>query len=278
MSTQNPLFGLAYRREAAQDILVAKDSLDCLEVMVEHFTPLTRARRTELASLAEDFKLLPHCVSLSPGSDVGANPEHWSALKHVIDMIDPPFVSDHASVSVGGGINLGHLGPIWRTEESLQAFVRRLDQLQSFFNVPFAIETITETFRIPDADYDWDDFHVEVCKRSGAGLLVDLANIHINNMNGIWEPKPDLVGSLRDAPWRQMHLVGYGFDGEGRLVDDHRNPIPEELLSSLEDVVSLQVPEVFIVERDGRLDHFHEVLADVQAVRMRVGRTLASQP
>ena len=65
--TQQPRIGVAYRRQVAAEIFDLRSEIDCLEILVEHFLPLTTERRRELEHCARS-SFYPHGVALSPGS------------------------------------------------------------------------------------------------------------------------------------------------------------------------------------------------------------------
>lgn len=260
--------GVSYRRELAGAIASSAERIDCLEVLVEHFLPLTPPRRRELEALAERFTLLPHSVSLNLGYAGPIDYEQWAAVLEVVAATDAPYVSDHGSISRAEGVDIGHLSPLWRTEEGLRTLSNRAAQVQDFFGRPLAIETITEPFVIPNADYDWDDFYVEACRRSGAGLLVDITNLFINFENGVWERKPQsFVGALSDVPWHQCHIVGYARDGDGVYHDHHDAAITPDLFDALLSATSSRRPATCIVERDGGYEQFGKVLSELEAIR-----------
>src|SRR6185369_1365569 len=91
--------GVGYRREIADDIYASANQLDCLEILVEHFMPLTFARRVELERLQDRFMLIPHSVSLSLGTAGQVDLQRWTEIRAVVDVLDPPFLSDHASIN-----------------------------------------------------------------------------------------------------------------------------------------------------------------------------------
>jgi uncharacterized protein (UPF0276 family) len=264
--TGRPLVGIGYRREVASEILAHSSSIDCLELLVEHFLPLTPARRRELDRLAEEFALILHGVSLSPGSVEPPGEPYWAGVSELIDYVEAPYLGEHASFSRGGGYDLWHLSPLWRTERSLEVLVDNLGEAQERLGVPVALETITEPFEVPGAELQWDEFLVEATRRSGAQLLIDVTNLWINRENQI-SGGPDLFGCLREAQWAQFHIVGAGVEEDGFLVDNHEAPVSPALLQAYAGAVAITPAPYTILERDGRLGEFDEVLGDLERLR-----------
>lgn len=266
-----PHIGLGYRRRIAQEIWDARSHIDCLEILVEHFLPLTPARRRELAKLREEFLLIPHGVGLSIGSKGVTDYPYLADLKHLMRLIDAPFFGEHLSMSRADGFDIWHLSPVWRTEEQLLAVVAGISQTVDVLGVPFALETITEMISIPNADYELDEFYAEICERSGAGLLLDVTNLLINQANGTSQYAQQPFGRLTDCYWRQLHIVGYTMEHDGYLIDSHDAPIQDEIFDAYAVALSIQVPEYVIIERDGGFHEEPSILAEIERLRLMSG-------
>lgn len=260
------LVGIGYRREVASEILAHRANIDCLELLVEHFLPLTRTRRRELDGLAAEFELILHGVSLSPGSVEPPPESYWTQVAELVDYLEAPYLGEHASFSRGGGYDLWHLAPLWRTERTLEVLVDNLDRAQDRLGVPLALETITEMLEVPGAELEWDEFLVEATRRSGAQLLIDVTNLWINRENGITSG-PSLFGRLGEAEWAQFHIVGANTGDDGFLVDSHEAPLSPSILEAYAEAVGIAPAPYTILERDGRLGEFDEVLADLAQLR-----------
>jgi uncharacterized protein (UPF0276 family) len=270
-----PRVGIAYRREIAAEIRDLGPELDCLEILVEHFLPLTAERRRELERLREDFLLLPHGVGLSPGSVQEASAGYYAGVRQVVTMIDAPFFGEHASLSRGGGYDLHQLSPLWRTQASLDALVENLERATDRLGVPIALETITEPHALPGAELDWDEFYVEAARRSGAGLLVDVTNVWVNAENGIVPDAPQRLRGLSAAGWHQFHLAGISRQADGFLLDSHDARLSEDILAAFREALAVQVAPFTIIERDARLEAVDELTADLRAVRATLDDELA---
>jgi uncharacterized protein (UPF0276 family) len=276
--SDRPRVGLAYRREISAEIGDLRDELDCLEILVEHFIPLTPERRRELEGLRADFDLIPHGVGLSPGSVRPAPDAYYAQVAEVVAVIEAPFFGEHASLSRGGGFDIRHLSPLWRTHDGLEALVANLDRASDRIGVPIALETITETHVLAGAELDWDEFYVEAARRAGAGLLVDVTNVWVNRENGIVVNRPSLFGALGGAPWHQFHLAGTTRDGDGFYLDSHDAPLSETVLGAYREALAIQTAPVTIIERDARLSAVEELVTDLRCARAALGQALSAPP
>ena len=265
--TQQPRIGVAYRRQVAAQIFDLRSEIDCLEILVEHFLPLTTERRRELEQLRQEFVLIPHGVALSPGSVERAPDDYYERVGELVALIEAPFFGEHASISRGGGYDLRHLSPVWRTQASLDRLVENLELAMDRLGVPIALETIAETHQLPGAEIPWDEFAVQAAQRSGGELLVDVTNVWVNRANRIVVNQPDLYGKLGQASWRQFHLAGIAREADGFYVDSHDHALTEPVLDAYRDAIRIQAAPFAIVERDARLEAFDELAGDLQALR-----------
>jgi uncharacterized protein (UPF0276 family) len=141
------------------------------------------------------------------------------------------------------------------------------------WGIPVVLETITEMLELPGGELAWDEFLVEAANRADTHLLVDVTNIWINRENGITPDRDELFGSLGGARWAQLHIVGASRDAQGFLIDSHDAEISETLIEAYRNAVVIQPAPFTILERDGGLDAFDEVLEDIE----RCKRVLASE-
>lgn len=264
--TGYPLVGIAYRRQIADEVFEHRGAIDCLEILVEHFLPLTRDRRRELERLREEFPLIPHGVGLSLGSTQPPPPRYLEQVRELVTLIEAPYFGDHASLSRAGGYDLHHLSPLWRTRAALAVMVENVKRARDGIGVPIAIETITEWHALPGAEIPWDEFLVAAAREADADLLIDVTNIWINRANGIVVNAPGLYGILGDARWRQFHLAGITRDASGFYLDSHDAALGDTVLEAYREALRIQPAPFAIVERDSRLD-FGELLADLDALR-----------
>ena len=105
----------------------------------------------------------------------------------------------------------------------------------------------------------------ELCERTGATLLLDLQNLHVNSLNHDFDP----VAFLKALPLgivAASHLAG-GMTFEHVEVDTHSFPISDGALELYRLMLSSQTPETVILERDGRFDEPDELLGDIARIR-----------
>lgn len=263
--------GIGLREEIADDTLANKTHIEVLEIISDKFIGESRSRSEFLKRFAGKFPIIPHGIDLSLGSATELDFEYLKRLKTLCNFIGATYYSEHFAVTKLPGINIGHLSPLWFTKESLELVVRKIHAIQEFLGLPLALENITSDFEIQEADFEEPEFISEVCKRTSCGLLLDLANVHINSYNR----KRDPYAFLARLPLKnviQIHLAG-GVVERGWFHDTHSTEMdgPNAGIWKILEWTIPHVPNLkaIIIERDANFrGGFAEILlADLARAR-----------
>lgn len=257
--------GLGYRRELANWILAADSRIDVLEVVTEQFLQ----SGAELQALADRFPVIPHGVGLSIGTVGRLDWEYLRLVKTVSDITAAPYYSEHLAVTRAPGIDIGHLSPVWYTEEVLRTVIVNTHAVQDFLGKPLVLENISYLFDIPNAAMTQSEFFHRLVEATGCGLLLDLANVHINAENHGFDP----VAFLDSMPLYaivQIHLAG-GFWDDGVYIDGHSEPVNEPTWQLLDALLERVPVRVSIVEQDANFPgELTPLLADVDRARRAI--------
>jgi uncharacterized protein (UPF0276 family) len=241
--------GIGWRPELALDI-DRRDDLGFVEIVAENISPAKIP--TPLRKLRNrNVRIIPHGISLSLG---GAEPLDRSRLRRLADLareLDAPLVSEHIAFVRAGGVEAGHLLPLPRTRAALDVLIDNVRAAQDALPVPLALENIAALFDWPDREMDEAEFLGRILDRTGAMLLLDVANVWANARNLGGDPQ----AILRQMPLDRLayvHVAG-GMERDGTYHDTHAAPVPQEVLDLLADLAGLTDLPGFMLERD---DHF----------------------
>lgn len=269
MSTQDRLpslgSGLGYREPFRTDLFLRPGAVDFLEIVADHYLDASREKREELELLASQFPLVPHALDLSLGSAEGLDPDYLNHLAELVNQLDPPWWSEHLSLTRSGGVEIGHLSPLPFTREAIDTVCRNVEAARRRIRAPLILENITCPFFVPGAEMTEADFLAEVVERTGCGLLLDVTNLHINSVNHGYDP----WHALERLPLErvvQLHFVG-GHQEGGTWIDSHSHPAPPEIWALLEAVLAQSPVKGIILERDEALPPFAELEAEVARAR-----------
>ena len=130
--------------------------------------------------------------------------------------------------------------------------------------ISLLLENIAYTLELP-GEMTEAAFVRAVIEETGAGLLLDLENVHANASNHGYDP----IEYLETLPLErvvEVHLAG-GIQREGRYIDSHTRPVPEESWALLEWLAPRTGIRAVIIERDDDLPPFTELLAEVRRAK-----------
>jgi uncharacterized protein (UPF0276 family) len=194
--------------------------------------------------------VIPHGVRLGTGDAEGVDPGRVAHLAACARALDAPLVSEHVAFVRAGGREAGHLLPVPRTREALDVLVAGVRRTQAELEVPLALEPIAALFDWPDDEYAEGDFLTELLDRTGALLLLDVANTYANARNRGQDPSAVLDRMPLDRV-AYVHVAG-GAVRDGLYHDTHLDPVPPAVLTLLEEVRERGAVPAVMLERDGR--------------------------
>ncbi|MGA8025513.1 MAG: DUF692 domain-containing protein [Bryobacteraceae bacterium] len=258
--------GIGFRRELEQGIFDYQSSFDCLEIIAESYFEPTRTAIEELFRLKNTFRLVPHGLRLSIGAVERPRQSYLDELARLLDRIDAPYHGDHFALTGANGIELGHLSPLWYTDEGLDTVISNIRGAQRFLGRQLVLETITHPFLIPGATMSPAEFIAAACRETGCGVLLDVTNVYINARNAGEDPSV-FIRALPLKSVRQIHLVGYAREADGTYVDGHDQAIQDDLWALYDYTMTLCSPEFVIIERDGNFPDVAELAAETERAR-----------
>jgi uncharacterized protein (UPF0276 family) len=267
--------GIGWRHELA-DFIDVLDGLGFVEVVAEHLeaeAPLPPG----LAALRErGVTVVPHGLRLSLGGADRPQPAHLDHLAAVTQRLEAPLVSEHIAFVRGGGLEAGHLLPVPRTREALEVLVDNVGVAQAHLPVPLALEYIATLVEWPDPELDEATFVSELLERTGALLLLDIANVHANAANHGWDA-PAFLDRLPLERIAYVH-VGGGVERDGIYHDTHAHPVGAEVLELLAELAARAPLPGVLLERDDDFPADAALAAELDAIAQAVARGQARAP
>lgn len=244
--------GLGFRNEISASIYQNQNEINCLEILTEQFMQ-GRDNLRLLGYLRDRFKVVPHGVSLSIGSEC-INFDHLKKVKEICDIVNAEYYSEHLCITRAPGIDLGHLCPIPYNEVMLQRVIRNVLKIQDFIERPLVLENITYKFNVPIQSITQEEFFSILTHETNCGMLVDVANLHTNSYNHHFNPY-QFIDRLPLKHIVQVHLAGGFYTKEGELIDSHNRAVELESLELYEYLNKRANIKTVILEHD---DNFPE--------------------
>jgi uncharacterized protein (UPF0276 family) len=261
--------GIGWRPQIA-GFIAGMDDLRFVEVVAESVAaagplpaPLARLR-------SRGVQVIPHGLHLSLGGADRPDPKRISHLAAVAAKLEAPLVSEHVAFVRAGGAEAGHLMPVPRTWEALEIVAENVRLAQQQLPVPLALEHIAALVEWPEAEMDEAAFLAEILNRTGALLLLDVANLYANARNHGCDP----LAFLDRVPLERLayvHVAG-GAQRDGVYHDTHTHAVAPAVLKLLEELCVRTSPPGVLLERDNDFPPNREVAAELEQIRAAVDR------
>ena len=264
--------GLGWRPELAL-MIDRRASLGFVEIIAEAFDALGPPPASIRRLRDRGVAVVPHGLGLSLGGAEPPEPSRLEALASLARRVDAPLVSEHIAFVRAGGDEAGHLLPIPRTHAMLELLVENVQIAQEALPVPLALENVAALLEWPGAEMDEGTFLDEILGRTGALLLLDLANVFANARNHGRDPSR-LLRQIPTDRIAYVHLAG-GLEHDGLYHDTHAHPIRPEVLDLLEDLASIAEIPGTLLERDDHFPSDAEIAIELDAIDAAVARGAA---
>jgi uncharacterized protein len=237
------------------------------EVHAENYLVDGGPRLRWLEAVRSRHPLSLHGVSLSLAGAEPLDAGHLTRLAALVRRIQPALVSEHLAWTAWGGQAFPDLLPFPRTTAALRHIADRIDRTQSMLGTRIAIENPSHYLRLDGHEWDEIDFLQELAARTGCGLLLDVNNVFVSARNLGFDAN-DYVDRFPGGPVMELHLAGHSVDallGAALLVDSHDAPVAPEVWALYRRLVGRIGGRPTLIERDGAVPGFDELLAERDA-------------
>jgi uncharacterized protein (UPF0276 family) len=271
MGAPYPAIGIGYRAPIDRWTRDNLARFDVIEITVDHCLFAGATTREAIFDLVGQIPLTAHGVGLSIGTDEPLDLAYLDRVAAVVERLEAPAYSEHLAFTRVPGRELANLLPLPRTEAVAESIITKVRTVQSRVAAPFLLENISYVFEWPDSKLSDAAFLDLICRETGAGLLLDIENLHLNASNHGFDPYA-FLDALPAHLVKEVHMAGGVTVEEDFLdrpfhADSHSHPMPDATLDLLRHVLRRQTPATIILERDDRLDAVDEILDDVMRLR-----------
>jgi hypothetical protein len=254
-TTTSPLgVGLVFNPALAGFVAAHRDALDFLEISPERFWhdhgPAWGQRPDRYEEIPEavaqfevargDLPLLAHGVGLSIATTGPLDRGHVEQVARWHDRYQFAWFSEHlAYMRLGpeaGWRGIGVMIPPVYDVAALEDLEVKVQQVRDILGSEVLLENAVDYTPVQDAELDEVTFLHAVAERTGARLLLDLHNLHINAVNHGGDALA-VVDALDLTLVHEIHIAG-GELLAGQWTDAHSGGCPPEVWALLEEVLS----------------------------------------
>lgn len=247
------------------------------EVHPENYLVAGGPRLAWLETIRAKHPLSLHGVALSLAAAAPPDEAHLERLAQLVERLQPARVSEHLAWSAWRGAYRPDLLPAPRTRELLQRVVDNVSRAQDRLRCPLALENPSHYLEFEQHDFSEVEFLVEIARRSGCSLLVDVNNVYVSARN-LHYAAADVIDAVPAQLVSEIHLAGHSLDpalGERLLIDSHDAPVAPAVWALFERLIARIGPRPTLIERDEHIPGFAELLAERQHAQALLSGALA---
>jgi uncharacterized protein (UPF0276 family) len=261
--------GIGWRPEIA-GFVEGLPGLRFTEVVAESLPRKGSVPESLAALRARGVRVVPHGVRLSLGGAEPVDPARAEHLASCAERLGSPLVSEHLAFVRANGVEAGHLLPVPRTREAIDAIVMNVARTKDVLGrVELALEPIAALFDWPDAELTEAQFLTEILERTDTWLLLDVANVYANARNR-GESAVGLLDALPLERIAYVHVAG-GAEHDGLYHDTHTDATPPEVLDLVHELCARSAPPALMLERDGRYPAADALVKELDSIADAAG-------
>jgi uncharacterized protein (UPF0276 family) len=262
--------GVGFKPAHLGDILASPQPVGFFEVHAENYMGAGGPPHAQLTALRERYALSVHGVGLSIGSMRSLDQAHLARLRALCDRYDPESFSEHLAWSSHDDIYFNDLLPLPYTPETLARVVEHVDEVQTALGRQMLLENPATYVRFAESTIPEVDFLIEVSKRTGCGLLLDINNVFVSAKNHDTRPLPYLDSFPLDRV-KEIHLGGHDEEtdeiGAPLLIDTHGSPISAEVWALYKHVIARAGMIPTLIEWDNDIPDWPTLRAEAAAAQ-----------
>jgi uncharacterized protein (UPF0276 family) len=270
--------GVGLRSPHYRDFLNAPVAIDWLEVHSENYFGDGGYDLHVLQQLRRDYPLSLHGVGLGLGSAQGYSKPHIEKLKCLVDRIEPSLVSEHLCWGSIAGRHMNDLLPLPLTQEALDLVCDRVVQLQDTLKRQVLIENVSTYLRFNEDSMSEAELLVQLSKRTGCGVLLDVNNLYVNQCNHGEDAIVALncFAQLPLANIGEIHLAGHLLTPDC-VIDNHGSRIDVKVWALYQETCRILGPEIpTLIEWDTDIPPLEVLLDEASKVEQCRGLARAS--
>ena len=273
-----PLVGLGLKSQHFGEILGLSHEAHCVEFFEVHAENLMGeggAPHACMQAVAHKYQLSVHGTGLSLGSAHGLDRRHLKRFRKVIERYQPSFVSEHLAWCRGPDVYYNDLLPLPYNEQSLRQVADNIGRVQDELGRQILVENPSSYLTLRDSLMDEPSFLLELVRRTGCGLLLDVNNVFVTCSN-LSLSADSYLARIPASVVGEVHLAGHSLVPLTQLgdrairVDDHGSQVCPEVwqhyrdwLASQEDISELHT----LVEWDTNVPELEVLLEQASLAR-----------
>jgi uncharacterized protein (UPF0276 family) len=262
--------GLGLRSPHLQQVLAQLPNVAWWEVHSENYFG-GGAAIAALERLRAHYPISLHGVGMGLGSAQALDATHLAQLQALVERIEPQAISEHLAWNRYNEQVYADLLPVPRVEGVIELLSEHIQIVQEALQRRILIENVSSYVQFAGEKYLESEVLAELVARTGCGILLDVNNLYVSQLNLGIDPLIELA-HLPLAAIGEIHIAGFEvFDGVA--IDTHgAAPVPP-VWTLLDTVIEQTGPIPVLLERDNNIPILNEFLLDYQTLQNRCDST-----
>lgn len=255
--------GIGFKPDYIEQAINSTEQGLWFEVHTENYLVNGGVRLTHLEQLRSCAPLSFHGVSASLGGKEPLDASFLSKVRQLVDRFEPQLVSEHAVWSRNAADYYPDLLPLPRTQKMMRQLIDGVSAYQEAIGRSILLENPSNYLNLI-SEMDEVDFMLEVAKRSGCGLLLDVNNLYLSSVNCGLDVQA-YIDALPSDLVGEIHIAGHSIDpefGNQLLIDSHDHLVAEPVWKTLEYALQKLGAVPVLLERDDNLPSWTELMTE----------------
>ncbi|WP_426322129.1 DUF692 family multinuclear iron-containing protein [Pseudoduganella sp. R-43] len=211
--------GIGLRAPHYRQFLEQRPRAAWLEVHTENYLDQAGGDFHVLQELRRDYAISLHGVGLGLGSARGFSAGHLERVVSLAQRIEPALVSEHLCWGAIVDRHLNDLLPLALNHAALDLMAERVGRMQDALGRAILLENVSSFVRFADDAMSEAEFLAALARRSGCGLLLDVNNLYVNQLNH-GEDAMAALQAIAPGTVGEIHLAGHLVTPDA-VVDHH---------------------------------------------------------
>ncbi len=274
--------GIGYRYCIHREILRCAPMIDFLEVPSEDYVEDDRRARFDpdeslLRAAVERFPCVAHGTGLSLGTAAPPDENYLQRLANFAERTPIGEYSEHLSFIRGIDHEVDAFMALPFTDLGVAIAAENVMRSARALGVPFLVENVSYYFALPESTYSEAEFISRVAQAADCGILLDVANLHINATNHHYDPEA-FIRALPKERVLHSHFCGASRGPDRFLYDTHFEVTMPAVWRILDTALRETALRALVFERDQRFVPFQEPMEEIFQARELFRRHRKTKP
>lgn len=272
--------GVGLKPEHFRDVLEQRPDLGFFEIHAENYMVDGGPFHHYLERIRAHYPLSLHGVGLSIGGEAPLDEAHLDRLAALIARYEPAEFSEHLAWSSHGENFLNDLLPLPYTQATLTRVCEHIDRVQERLGRRMLLENPATYVEFDTSSLGEAEFIVEIVRRTGCRLLLDVNNVHVSCVNH-GRNAVAFIDQLPRHAVAQIHLAGFHRDqdaaGAPLLIDSHGAPVDAQVWDLYRHTLTLLGPLPTLIEWDNNVPALPVLLQEADRAEHCMGQSSTRQ-